>query len=78
MPQIIYTDAVVGGNGELVDNSPAANFASASLATILDNIARGTIECGTGKPYPINTRTSPQEEPPWEDSKPGMPGWNTY
>ena len=78
MPSIIYTDTMVGANGELVDNTPAGKYASASVATILDAINRGEIECGTGKPYPINTQTSPQEEPPWEQSPPGTPGWNRY
>ncbi len=78
MPSIIYTDTLVGSDGNLVDNTPAAKYASSTVASILDAIARGEIECNTGRPYPINTQTSPQEEPPWEQSPPGAPGWNTY
>lgn len=79
MPNIIYTDNLVGANGELIDRSPAATYAVAGMATILDAIVRGEIECNTGQPYPINTKTSPEEEPPWDTGGPtSMGGWNQY
>lgn len=79
MPNIIYTDSLVGANGTLIDTSPAATYAVASLPNILDAIMRGQLECGTGVMYPIDTKSSPDEDPPWETGGPtSMGGWNQY
>lgn len=66
MPQIIYTDMLVGENGSLLNTTPAATYAATDLSIILDLIAKGEIRCGTGVPLDVN----------WNDNDNGVP-WST-
>ena len=63
MPTIIYTDAITGENGMLINTTPAGKYAVANLDTILDCIAKGEIVCGTGQPYPVNWND--EDNAPW-------------
>lgn len=65
MPMIIYTDNIIGENGLPINTTPAATYLMTDIGSILDRIKDGTIQCGTGKPYPINWVTDNQPEPPW-------------
>lgn len=65
MPNVIYTDTVVGDDGNPINNTPAGLYAIADLATILDRIKDGSIPCGTGQVYSIEW----SESVPWEDDK---------
>jgi hypothetical protein len=77
MPRIIYIDNVADENGNLLNTTPAATFATTDLSTILDNIANGSIPCGTGKPLPVNW--GKDDKAPWDTNGPNSDGnWNTY
>ncbi len=77
MPQIIYIDKVADENGNLLNTTPAATFATTDLSTILDNIANGVIPCGTGKPFPVNW--GPDDKAPWAEDGPTPSGdWKNY
>lgn len=78
MPQIIYTDTLTSENGSLLNTTPAATYATTDLATILDNIAKGEIQCGTGVPLDVNWNLPEDQRPPWETgSNPNNP-WKNY
>ena len=68
MPRIIYTDSVVGDDGNLLNTTPAATYATTDLSTILDNIASGEIQCGTGVPLDVNWNED--SKIPWEEYGP--------
>lgn len=79
MPTIIYTDNVVGENGLPLNTTPAATYATTELATILDRIADGSIPCNTGQPYPVNWKTSPEQNTPWDTGGPSSSNpWKQY
>lgn len=73
MPQIIYTNNLIGDNGEPINTTPAGKYAITSLDKILDCIARGEIICGTGQPYPINWNDKKNDNPPWVNSASEVP-----
>lgn len=79
MPQIIYTDTLVGTNGNPLNTTYAATYTTTDLATILDLIAKGEIVCGTGQPMDVNWNTSPEQEVPWENGGPSSTNpWKNY
>ena len=66
MPQIIYTDNVIGDNGKPINTTPAGVYAIADMSTILSCIERGELVCGTGNPYPVDWNDD--DNPPWSSS----------
>lgn len=79
MPRIIYTDAVVGENGSLLNTTPAATYATTDLSTILDIIARGEIQCNTGIPLDVNWNNTNDQQVPWEEHGPVSTNpWKNY
>lgn len=78
MPTIIYTDNPIGANGLPINTTPGATYIKTDLASILDCIARGEIQCGTGQPYPVDWNTSPDEQLPWEDGPASSIPWKNY
>ena len=79
MPQIIYTDTVVGDDGLPLNTTPAATYAVADLSTILDCVARGEIECGTGEDLPVDWPESADANLPWAQNGPQSSGpWKQY
>lgn len=77
MPQIIYIDNVADKDGNLLNTTPGATYATTDICTILDNIAKGVIPCGTGKVLPVNW--GDDNRAPWDDNGPESNGdWKTY
>jgi len=78
MPNIIYTDSIISDNGLPVNNTPAAVFSVTDLETILDRIKDGSIQCGTGQPYPVAWENDNMDrEPPWDNTV-GMGNQNPW
>ena len=74
MPQIIYTNNLIGDNGKPINTTPAGKYAITDLAVILDCIARGEIICGTGQPYPVEWKE--EDTLPWSDDQRQVPPHN--
>ena len=80
MPQIIYTDTMMGEDGLPLNTTPAAKYAVADLDTILDCIARGELPCGTGEDYPADWPNDVgSDATPWFDNGPkSNTPWRQY
>ena len=80
MPQIIYTDTVIGEDGLPLNNTPGAQYAAADIETILECIARGEIQCGTGENFPVDwPNDTGNDTSPWFTNGPQSSGpWKKY
>lgn len=80
MPQIIFTDTVIGEDGLPLNNTPGAQYAAADIETILECIARGEIQCGTGENFPVDwPNDTGSDTVPWFTNGPQSSGpWKKY
>lgn len=79
MPQIIYTDTLVGSDGLPLNTTYAATYATTDFSNILDAIARGDIQCGTGQIQPVNWKSNPDDDLPWDTDGPSSSNpWKNY
>ena len=61
---IIFTDEAANIFGGIAP-SPAITHVSRDFASILDEIARGNIPCGTGQPFDVNYKAPNPNANPW-------------
>lgn len=79
MPQIIYTDTMVGDNGLPLNTTPGAKYCALDLASILDLIVRGELQCGTGEDFPVDWPSDDAANAPWAQNGPQSSGpWKEY
>jgi hypothetical protein len=77
--QIIYTDTQLGADGLPLNTSPAAQYGVTDLEDILDCIARGELECGTGEDFEVDWPDNVTEEIPWFANGPkSNTQWRNY
>lgn len=71
---IIYADQM-SGDGVDINMSPATIYSGViNFATILDNIANGEIPVASGRPFPVNWKSS-DDDMPWYPDKPNTNPW---
>lgn len=80
MPQIIYTDTMMGADGLPLNTTPAAQYTGVDIPSILECIQRGEIPCGQGNDYPVDwPNDTGSNNPPWNQGGPQSSGpWKYY
>ena len=79
MPQIIYTNTLMGDDGLPLNTTPAAKYVGLDLASIFDLIIRGELQCGNGEDYPVEWDENSAANAPWAQGGPQSSGpWYQY